>query len=220
MHRRALMVTALTAGVWVAACSRPTSQNDQNLATSSKASARQIELVEAPGGAEALASDLEARRAPRPAHSRAVNRLTATVGAGEPDARPTHDHAIAAAAAVTPEVGRTSSSMADTPLALATAPLPAPVSATPTLLVGHGFEAGGSGSGGPSAGIDPDPQPGPISRNPTIIIRGGMGSPHDDCKIHGQGGGPGLAINRIAPAFAGGEVRGNTGGRFPRGGIR
>jgi hypothetical protein len=209
------MVAALTTGAWVGACSRPTSQNDQSTST---AGTRQIELVNPPSSEVRLASDLEARRAPTPVRSRTTDPLTTqAVAAGQADATPKNDHAMMAAAAVVPEVGRTTSSMIDAPLTLAAAPLPvpAPLSATPTMLVGDAFGAGS----GPSAGNDADPWPGPVTRGPTIIIRGGMGSPVDDCKIHGQGGrGPGLAINRITPSFGGGEVRGNSGGRFPRGG--
>lgn len=215
MHPRVLMVAALTTGAWVGACSRPTSQNDQS---TSAASTREIELVNPTASEIRLASDLEARRAPTPVRSRTTDRRTTqAVAAGQADATPTHDHAMMAAVAVVPEVGRTTSSMIEAPLTLAAAPLPAPVSTTPTMLVGDAFGAGS----GPSAGNDSDPWPGPVTRGPTIIIRGGMGSPVDDCKIHGQGGrGPGLAINRITPSFGGGEVRGNSGGRFPRGGIR
>lgn len=213
MHPRVLMVAALTTGAWVGACSRPTSQNDQS---TSNAGTRQIELVNPPASG-VLVSDLEARRAPTPARSRTTDRRTTqAVAAGQADATPSHDHAMMAATAVVPGVGRTTSSLIEAPMALAAAPLPAPASTTPTMLVSDAFGAGS----GPSAGNDSDPGPGPVSRGPTIIIRGGMGSPVDDCKIHGQGRGPGLAINRITPPFGGGEVRGNTGGRFPRGGIR
>jgi len=214
VHPRVLMVAALTTGAWVGACSRPTSQNDQS---TSNAGARQIELVNPPASG-VLVSDLEARRAPTPARSRTTERRTTqAVAAGQADATPSHDHAMMAATAVVPGVGRTTSSVIEAPMALAAAPLPmpAPASATPTMLVADAFGAGS----GPSAGNDSESWPGPVSRGPTIIIRGGMGSPVDDCKIHGQGRGPGLAINRITPSF-GSEVRGNSGGRFPRGGIR
>jgi hypothetical protein len=213
VHPRVLMVAALTTGAWVGACSRPTSQNDQS---TSNAGTRQIELVNPPASG-VLASDLETRRAPTPARSRTTDRpVTQAISSGQADATPTHDHAMMAAAVVVPEVGRTTSSVIDAPLTLAAAPLPAPHSTAPTMLVGDAFGAGS----GPSAGNDSESWPGPVSRGPTILIRGGMGSPVDDCKIHGQGGrGPGLAINRITPSF-GSEVRGNSGGRFPRGGIR
>ena len=216
MHPRVLMVAALTTGAWVGACSRPTSQNDQS---TSAAGTRQIELVNPTSSDAGLASDLEARRAPTQLRNRTTDRSTTqAVAAGQADATPSHDHAMMAAVAAVPEVGRTTSSTIDAPVTLAETPLPeqAPVSSTPTMLVGDSFGA----VGGPSAaGNDSDPWPGPVSRGPTILIRGGMGSPVDDCKIHGQGRGPGLAINRITPSF-GSEVRGNSGGRFPRGGIR
>jgi len=214
VHRRILMVAALSAGVFVVACSRPTSQNDQNLGSSATGS-RQIDLVDAPGSAAPLVSDLEARRAPKASRTTAAARVTnQAAGKAAPDASPTHEHAMGAVAVALPRLGTTTSVVADPALELARAPRVA----QPTIIVATEFAAGGVGSG-PSAGNEPDLFPGPISRTPTIIIRGGMGGPHDDCKIHGPGGAPGLAINRIAPGF-GGEVRGNTGGRFPRGGIR
>jgi len=205
------MVAALTTGAWVGACSRPASQDDQ----STSAATRQIELANPTPSDVGLASDLETRRAPTPARNRTADRRTLqTVATGQAEPTPAHDHAMMAAVAAVPEVGRTTT--IDAPVTLAATPLPgsAHLSSTPAMLVAESFEA----VSGPSAGNDVDLSPGPISRAPTIIIRGGMGSPVDDCKIH-QGRGPGLAINRITPSF-GSEVRGNSGGRFPRGGIR
>jgi hypothetical protein len=211
VHRRVLMATALTTGVLAAACSRPASQS-QNPSQGSAAGARQIELVKAPAGAEALTSDLEARRASRPAPRRPARPTLAAATAGEPDAALSHDHAVAAVAAVVPEVGTTASTVTEAPMSLAAAPLPAP-----QLPVAE-VPAGG---GGPSAGHDPDHQPMPGARGPQIIIRGGMGTAHDDCKIHAPGARGGLAINRIAPSFSPyGGGGSSSGGRFPRGGIR
>lgn len=213
MNQRILMAAALSAGISVVACSRPTSQDDQTLGSGTPGS-RQIELVGAPGPEAPLASDLETRRAPRAAPAPSAAQVsTAAAATGQPDATPTHDHAMGAVAVGVPQVGTTTSIIADPDRDLVRAPIPS----APSILVSTSFGAA-TVPGGPSAGSDPDALPGPINRAPTIIIRGGMGGPHDDCKIHG--GAPGLAINRITPGFGGGEVRGNTGGRFPRGGIR
>lgn len=212
MNQHILMAAALSAGISLVACSRPSSQNDQ---TGSSTAGRQIELAGAGSSEAPLASDLETRRAPRAARSPAAPRVVAAAAtAGQPDAPPTHDHVMGAVAVSVPQVGTTTSVVADPDRELARAPIPS----APSILVSTSFGAAGV-SGGPSAGTEPD-LPGPINRAPTIIIRGGMGGPHDDCKVHGPGGAPGLAINRITPGFGGGEVRGNTGGRFPRGGIR
>ncbi|MGQ0704133.1 MAG: hypothetical protein ACT4PM_13460 [Gemmatimonadales bacterium] len=73
-----------------------------------------------------------------------------------------------------------------------------PVPAGPLSLAsseGNGnSHAGGSTAGGGSGG------------EPTILIRGGMGGPRDDCKIHGTGrAGIGVLINRLAPPLRGGR---------------
>jgi hypothetical protein len=212
VHPRVLMVAALTTGAWVGACSRPASQSDQTAA----ARTRQIELATPTPPDMELTSDLEARRAPAPVRNQTAGRTLQAAAAGQAGTHPTHNHAMMAAVAAVPEVGRPTSSTVEAPVTLAATPLPVREQvSTPTMLVSGSFEA----VGGPSAGYDQDLSPGPVSRAPTILIRGGMGSPVDDCKIHGQGRGPGLAINRITPSF-GSEVRGNSGGRFPRGGIR
>jgi hypothetical protein len=208
VNQRILMAAALSAGISVVACSRPSSQNDPALGSPES---RQIELVGAPGSDAPLASDLETKRSSKARAPSAPRVAAAAAAAGQPDATPTHDHAMSAVA-ISPRVGTTTSVIADPDRDLARAPVPS----APSILVSTSFGAAAV-SGGPSAGTEPDAGPGPIHRGPTILIRGGMGGPHDDCKIHGTS--PGLAINRMTPGF-GNEVRGNTGGRFPRGGIR
>ena len=50
------------------------------------------------------------------------------------------------------------------------------------------------------------------SRGPMILIRGGMGSPHDDCKIHGTASrGGGILVNRLAPPLSGGRSQAFSG---------
>jgi hypothetical protein len=207
MHRSVLSVAALTAAMWAGACSSPTPEPEQ---AGVGPDTRKIELVTAPAAAAPHASDLEAGRASTPVPTPVVEqRLARAPRQVSADARVSHDHIVAPAAVM---VGSTSSTMLDASTTLATAPMPIrmlePVAAAAV--------------GGPSAADEPvhhHPEAGP-GRGPTIIIRGGMGSIHDDCKIHPGGRGPGLAINRMAPSFGGGEIRGSNPGRFPRGGIR
>jgi hypothetical protein len=63
----------------------------------------------------------------------------------------------------------------------------------------HWNYGGGGGGGG--------------TRGPMILIRGGMGTERDDCKVHGVGGG-GIAINRVTPPvrLAAGNRRSFSGG--------
>ncbi len=91
-------------------------------------------------------------------------------------------------------------------------PAPTPLLEVPLPAPQGPAAAGGSESGNGEMGS----YPGGGSRGPMILIRGGMGTDRDDCKIHGMGGG--IAINRLAPSF--GRTSGGSARPMGGGGIR
>ena len=192
-----ILIPALTASLLAVACSKPasTDQNDE----SPERRTREIQLVETPGSDARVVSDLEAGR-----DSRAL--LAGPIARKRPASRAMNHQAEIMAAEPAPPTQVTMSvvSVTEAPSELAQVPLPAPAGAV----------AEGRGPGGVRGGGD-YPSFGGGSREPTIIIRGGMGSPHDDCKIHGTGARGGIAVNSIAP-----PMRGQSIGRFMPGNVR
>lgn len=194
MRGRILIAAAVVTGLWAVARSKPASENEQPSNPTAAQSAGDLLPVPEPGSSALVASRLEAGHDPELAFARPIERKVLRPQAIRSPAKASeHDHAAVAMV--------TTTSTADTPNLVATPPLPA----TP------------GGSGGPAdgqvlagGGIDAQPED---DRGPRIIIRGGIGSPHDDCKIHGGGGGHGVAINSRMPPLGIGMVV-NTRARF------
>ncbi len=204
MRARILIAAAVVTGGWLAACSKPSSQNGQN--ADPKSGTRDILLAEAPRSEGAVVSDLEARNAPKSAPVRGVARKSVVRAAAPAEAG--HDHAAMAAPALIQEMSRTVTATTDIPLRLAMATAPAaPIFGAARPLNG---DAGGTGE------TRALPEFG--GRGPVIILRGGRGGIDDDCDLHGpRARRPGVAINRSAPSLGGGGY-GRTG--MSRGGIR
>ena len=176
----------LGAALLAVACSKPSdSVKDQE-------SRRDVRLIEEPSTDKQTVSDLEAGKPPHAPLPEARSR-SANLPAAEPVAAPAPNHA-AMMAELEPEA---------TMKVVTTIETPAPVSETSLPFIrGAGMQA------------DSTPEHwnyGGGSRGPMILIRGGMGTDRDDCKIHGMGG---IAINRITPPVrgAGGNRRNFSGG--------
>ena len=211
MRARSLIAAVSVAGVWVGACSKPTRENRQSLDPGTAGAHREIQLLDAPAPAVALVSDLEAGRLLQPSlfgrvdrtHTHPQSALT-PARARRPDARAT------VAAALTPQISRTTSSTLVGSQVLATAPMPvASRSAAPSSMRGTSWR---TGEWGGSGATDDQPDAG-RARGPVIIIRGGQGGPDDRCDLHRRGGGgvgPSVAVNRLVPPRS----------IAPRGGIR
>ena len=178
MRRITLYVLAL--GVSLAACSKPAPDSEK--LTQGTTQAAPV-LVAPPSEAQVI-SALEA------GHGAGLDliRRTETKGTGQAKARrpaprtPTPVQATADAMAMSaPEVTATAASPT-----LASAPSTMPTAALPA---GQGQVEDAPGS----------------NRGPMILIRGGVGTIEDDCKIHGPNRfGPGVAINNRLPVLQGG----------------
>jgi hypothetical protein len=187
-----LVATAVVTAGWLAACSKPASQ-------AGKSADRRLQLVESPKAPTAVVSDLEAGR-PHTALAGSARKQ-----APKPVETLTERQPIAGPALV-PLLSATSNSLAAPTLDLApvpAAPEPAaPVVAEDPMSTGgyHGHHAVAQTPMGAGVG-------GGMGRGPTIIIRGGMGGPDDDCDLR-RGHGLGAAVNRLAPPLGGGFPRG------------
>ncbi len=181
MRVPAIIATGTTITLFLAACSAPSPR--------ATVPDRDLQLIEPPASEAKTVSDLEAgrpetRKLPEarktPSRSRAV----------EPERAPPLPAPIprAVAAIEEPELKLEVVASTESPGTLVEIPLPAPR--------GPGPRDEGSA---PARGTDEG-----AGRGPTILIRGGIGSGFDDCKIHGMGGlgsgaSGGIAINRVAP---------------------
>ncbi len=194
--RTPLIVAAalLTAGIWAAARSRPAAETGAE-------AARDLRLAE-PAVAEApVVSALEsphvpAAAAPRqPARIRRAASVEAPTGLTAALAEPTLALSVTATTAPAEFQAMT----------------PIPAAVAPAAAEAPAVEVHAAASG---------PEPRWVGREPAIIIRGGMGSGHDDCKIvPGRRGGVAAAVNRLAPPIGGGYGRSGGSTGF-RGGIR
>lgn len=187
MKLRILIAAARHDGGWLAACSKPAADQGTD---------RQIRLAEPPSADSAVVSTLEAPNALKPVLVRRPAPAP-TRPAAQPS--PVVDLAVPA-----PHV---TSSMAASVVETSALPELAAAPEAPALgfggSIGHGLGAVELPAAAPQslAGA------GGGNRGPMILIRGGMGGIDDKCDLRGQHR-PGIAINRIAPAFG------------PRGGIR
>jgi hypothetical protein len=184
---RAKSLTAIAAislvGVWVVAGTKPAAGPDEG---TDGTSPRNVQLAPAPDRDSAVASALETGQ---PEVAAPVVRRRQPV----PDvaaAEPAHDHAAMIAPEPEPTLSRTAASPEEAPLKLTLASAPSapifgaarPIPGATTVPVDYRFPDFGG-------------------RAPAVIIRGGMGSGHDDCKIAAPGRMGGSAVNRSAPAL-------------------
>jgi len=131
-----------------------------------------------------VVSDLEAGRNTRMPRARPVARKISA-------ASEIHQPAQITEAEPAPRMSTSVLAVAETASELAEVPFPAPATAV---------------AEGPGAGDGDHQVFAGGSREPTVIIRGGLGSPRDDCKIHGRGARGGIAINSIAPPMRGQSI--------------
>jgi hypothetical protein len=204
VRKRILIAAAIVTSGWLGACSKPTSSNGQESDAMAEKGARQIELADPASQDGAVVSDLEAGRATERTlvQTRKGRSTTPAARVGTPAV----DQAVTPPTEHVHTLSMTTSSAPDPVLRLATAP------AAPVFGVARAAD-----------GSELHPMPGnnwlpdAVNRGPTIIIRGGMGRPDDDCdelNPRGRRGG-GAAVNRLAPPTTG------SGGRTSfRGGIR
>jgi hypothetical protein len=185
---RVILPAGLSTCLVLAACSRPSDS------ARTVESPRDLRLAE-PTVDTRTVSDLEAGRTPpRVARPESTRRPSPTRSAEAVAPTPAH---AAMPVAMDSLVSMRVVTRAELPVPMPEVSLPAP---------------SGPALAGPEVGAEDPGQAQGGHRGPMILIRGGMGSPHDDCKIHGLGGlgglgGGGIAINRVAP-----PVRGGSGG--------
>ena len=178
---RNITLSVLVLGVSVVACSKPADREE-----STQGTAEAAPLLVAPPSEAQVVSALEA------GHGAGLDliRRTETKGTGQAKARrptprtPTPVQAAADAMAMSaPEVTANAASptLASAPSSMPTAALPAGRGTVEDVPLNLGN-----------------------NRGPMILIRGGVGTIEDDCKIHGPNRfGPGVAINNRLPAMHG-----------------
>jgi hypothetical protein len=199
---RAKSIPTAVLGILVAAaaCSKPSESDKASVDTG-----RDIRFATEAAGEKSTVSDLEAHRTPPRAVLPEARRRNPVLRAAAPTPAPTPEPVAVAAEPVLEATMRVVT-QTELPAPVAEVALPAPRGPEP------GLEASGDGPSGEG------------DRGPMILIRGGSGGLHDDCKLHGVGltglGGGGIAINRVAPPLQRGLNRGShsLGGRV--GGIR
>jgi hypothetical protein len=192
MRVRSILTAALLAGISVA-CSKPAS-NTQTPDQSAQTDDRQIRLVDAPSPDAPVVSALEAGLDSRLTQGHSTPQRTGHSRMVAPAAGPEP----AAAEAALPSLALTERAPAAV-LAPTTTVLPAARGLVPAVARGEGS------SPAPSGG----------TRGPVILIRGGMGTADDDCKLHPVASrGMGIAINNVAPPIPGRVAVNN---RLPRG---
>jgi hypothetical protein len=191
MRASTILVAALMTGISVA-CSKPAPSNSQVPRAGSPADDREIRLVNAPSSDAPVVSALEAGR--ESTHTQSIStRLTrsmpvATAASPASDLEPSTEAALPSLALT--EVA------APATLVPSTTTLPVRTAGTDVPAAGTDDQGGTSGRGArtPYGG----------TRGPVILIRGGMGTPHDDCKLHPVASrGAGIAINNVAPPIPG-----------------
>jgi hypothetical protein len=196
MRVRSILTAALLAGISVA-CSKPAS-NTQTPDQSTQTDDRQIRLVDAPSPDAPVVSALEAGLDSR-----------LTQGHSTPQ-RTGHSRMVAPAAGPEPAAAGPAVEAALPSLAL-TEMAPAAMLA-PTSMV---LPAARGSVPGVARGEGSSPAPSGGTRGPVILIRGGMGTADDDCKLHPVASrGMGIAINNVAPPIPGRVAVNN---RLPRG---
>lgn len=187
MRARTILVAALLAGISVA-CSKPAPPSSGG---ASPTDDREIRLVDAPSADTAVVSALEAGRG-----------ATLTQGSSTPETSP---RPVTAIRALDPEPSAEVAvpSLAATEMASPATLVPA-TTGLPLHIPRARMPAATSVAGpGTSTGSAPATLVGG-TRGPVILIRGGMGTPHDDCKLHPVASrGAGIAINNVAPPIPG-----------------
>lgn len=193
MRARTILVAALLAGISVA-CSKPAPQPP-----GAESDDREIRLVDAPSADSAVVSALEAGRGATLTQESSTPATSTRPGTAISSSAPEPSAEVAVPSLAVTEMA------APAELAPATTSLPLRSAAT--------REAGPV----TSAGSAPATLAGG-TRGPVILIRGGMGTPHDDCKLHPVASrGVGIAINNVAPPIPGrvavnNRLRGGNGG--------
>ena len=215
----AIAVLSLT-GLYAVAVSRPGTEPES---TAAGTSTREINLAGDSLQDAAVVSPLEAGRPGGQVVGRTVARSEGRTGGRavieEPVAEATpeasHVHHALTAIDLAPQV-RTAAATAELSTSLDYAPIAA---TTPNLPAATGTVALGPESRGVQPSYD---MPG-RGRGPVILIRGGNGTGHDDCKIHPNGlqrPAVGTAVNRLTPVLGGGVVGTSAPGGWRGGGIR
>jgi hypothetical protein len=183
MRARTILVTALLAGI-SAACSKPAPGNSRTADARSPTDDREIRLVDAPSSDAPVVSALEARRGSAVPQSSSIGHTTSQSERvpSPSDSEPGKEPALPS-------------------LALTEVAAPADLVPPMTSLPARAAETRVSG---PRTSADSAPAPYGGARGPMILIRGGMGTPHDDCKLHPVAvRGIGIAINNVAPPIPG-----------------
>jgi len=178
---RIFIAALVVTGVWAIARSKPSHLSQPGQPT------RQIKLVDEGAANPPVVSALEAGRAAELAPARKAITRQAVPQQAEGVAS-----AAVAPAELVPTVRPAISSTTESLHHMAMEPLP--VAAAPGL-----------GTLASSGDFDRRPLPTEHSRDPAIIIRGGMGGARDDCDLHRRGG-YGIAINRSTSMFGGMET--------------
>jgi hypothetical protein len=192
MRARTILAAALIAGISVA-CSKPGPGNGQTADAGSPTDDREIRLVDEPSLDAPVVSALEAGLAATLREGSSTLRTTSPsgreAGATSPKAQPEPGA----------EVGLPS--LALTEMAAPATLVPSATS-LPVRLAGTGMPAAARDAGHTTSAGNAPASGG--TRGPVILIRGGMGTPHDDCKLHPVASrGVGIAINNVAPPIPG-----------------
>lgn len=214
MRIRILIGAAVVAGSWLGACSKPAPQSAQEADPNG---ARHILLAEPARLDSVVVSALEASHA---AHTHPTS-MTRKNREPTPSLAPAKgNRSLPAVVAEGPMRGMsmTASSMAPALRSVDLAPVPQARTVPGEVVRGSegGFLAGNDGEYPVRGSVGA--WPGGVGRGPSIIIRGGMGSPDDDCDLRNMHPrGAGAAVNRAAPAFGGSRTGRGGATVYPRG---
>ena len=215
MRARSLLAIAAVSltGLYAVAVSGPRSEPES---TTTEAASRQILLAGDSLQPAAVVSPLEAGR-PAIRMGGQPDRQTETASPEATTEVPEASHAnhVMAGLEVAPQV-RAVAAQAEVSQALDYAPIAA---TTPNIPAATGTVE----LGPESRRVEPNFDAPARGRGPVILIRGGNGSGHDDCKIHPNGlqrGTIGSAVNRLAPLPGGGVVGTSAPGGWRGGGLR
>ena len=192
MRARTILAAALLAGI-SAACSKPAPDTTRIPGAGSPTDDREIRLVDEPSPDAPVVSALEAGLGSAISHGnstpRAITHPVPEANATRPEGHPE----------LRADVGLPSLALTEMAAPATLAPSSARL---PVRLAGTGLPAAPRDAGqSPSTGSAPAFGG---TRGPVILIRGGMGTPHDDCKLHPVASrGVGIAINNVAPPIPG-----------------
>ena len=211
MRARSLIAIAALSltGIYAVAVSRPAAEPES---TAEGSTGRVINLAGDSAQDAAVVSPLEAGRPIIQTVSRSTQRSVAPEApTPEPAPEAAHGNHALAAIDLTPQV-RTVAATSEVSGGMDYAPIAA---TTPNVPASNGTVAVGPESRGVQPSFDMPAR----GRGPVILIRGGNGSGHDDCKIHPRGINRtiGTAVNRLAP-MPGGTVVGTSAPAGWRGG--